>query len=69
MMHVTKLATYHGEGVLSSRAVVIGLALGPIMVLGAYLGKRVVDRMSPRVFVWIVDIIVAGFGLLFLIHG
>ena len=37
-------------------AVLSGLALGPIMVAGSFAGKRVVDRLSERVFVLIIDL-------------
>jgi uncharacterized membrane protein YfcA len=40
-----------------------------VMILGSYLGKRIVDRLPERVFVWMIEavLIVAGVG--FLIRG
>ncbi len=69
VMHVTKLMTYGQTGVLSAMSVGVGLALGPIMILGSILGKRLVDRMSPEVFVRAVEWVVVAFGLWFLIRG
>jgi hypothetical protein len=46
-----------------------GLALGPIMIVGSFVGKQVLDRLPERVFVWLIEatLIVAGLG--FLISG
>jgi len=57
-VHVAKLATYGGvggAGILSPRTIWLGLALAPLMIGGAFLGKRVVDRLSQRTFVVIVE--------------
>jgi uncharacterized membrane protein YfcA len=43
-----------------------GLALGPIMVAGSFVGKRVVDRQPERVFVLIIDVTLLTAGVLFL---
>jgi uncharacterized protein len=69
VMHVTKLVAYRQSSILTGTDVVIGLALGPVMILGSYLGKRIVDRLPERVFVWAIEavLIVAGVG--FLIRG
>jgi hypothetical protein len=48
---------------------VIGLALGPIMILGSFLGKRIVDRLPERVFVVIIEAVLVIAGLTFLIRG
>lgn len=65
-VHVAKLAAYGGAGILSPRTLWLGLALAPLMIFGAYLGKRVVDRLSQRTFVAIVEwslIVAAGLML------
>ena len=54
-VHIAKLASYGGAGILSSHTLWFGLALAPLMIGGAYLGKRVVDRLSQRAFVAIVE--------------
>ncbi|HEX6534014.1 MAG TPA: sulfite exporter TauE/SafE family protein [Gemmatimonadaceae bacterium] len=69
VMHVTKLVAYRQAAVLSGAAVLAGLALGPIMVAGSWMGKRIVDRMPERVFVAIVEVTLVAAGLLFLVHG
>src|SRR6266542_270550 len=67
VMHVTKLAAYQGAAVLTLPAVGVGLALGPIMIFGSYVGKRILDRLPERVFVVVIELVLVGAGLWFLI--
>lgn len=69
VMHVTKLIAYRQAAVLTATALVAGLAIGPIMVLGSFAGKRIVDRISERAFVYLIEVTMVAAGLLFLIRG
>jgi len=69
VMHLTKLVAYRQTDVLTWAGVLIGLALGPIMVVGSWLGKRIVDRMPERVFVGTIESVLVVAGLLFLVRG
>jgi uncharacterized membrane protein YfcA len=69
VMHVTKLVAYRDAAVLPERCIVIGLAMGPIMFLGSWLGKRIVDRLPRQVFVILIEATMTVAGLLFLIRG
>ncbi len=69
VMHVTKLAAYGAAQILSARGVLAGLALGPIMVGGSWVGKRIVDRLPERVFVLLIEATMPAAGLLFLVKG
>jgi uncharacterized membrane protein YfcA len=69
VMHVTKLVAYRQTAVLSGADVIIGLAIGPVMVLGSYVGKRIVERLPERVFVWLIEGVLIVAGLEFLIRG
>ena len=69
VMHVTKLIAYRQATVLSGSALLAGLAIGPIMILGSYTGKRIVDRISERVFVALIELTMVAAGLLFLVRG
>lgn len=69
VMHVVKLVAYTGTAVLSVSAVVIGLALGPVMVAGSFLGKRIVERLPERAFVLLIEGVLVVAGLAFLIGG
>lgn len=69
VMHITKLVAYRETSVLTMAAVTAGAALGPIMILGSFIGKRVVDRLSERIFVLIIEAVLIIAGLIFLIRG
>jgi uncharacterized membrane protein YfcA len=69
VMHVVKLVAYGQGALLTGEAMIAGLALGPIMVLGSWAGKRVVDRLPERVFVLLIELTLVAAGLLFLIRG
>ena len=66
-MHVTKLGVYGGYDLLSSRTVLIGLAIGGVMFLGSYLGKRILTVVPERVFPVIIDVVLVAGGILLLI--
>lgn len=68
VMHVTKLLAYRQAAVLSPHAITVGLVLGPVMVAGSLAGKRIVDRLPERVFVWIIEATLLVFGALFLLR-
>jgi len=69
VMHVTKLVAYGQTGVLSTTTWVAGPAIGPIMILGSYAGKRILDRVPERVFVLVIELTMVASGLLLLIRG
>lgn len=69
VMHVTKLIAYGGASVLATSAVLSGLALAPAMILGAWLGKRVLDRLPERAFVLIIEAVLLIAGAIFVIGG
>jgi uncharacterized membrane protein YfcA len=69
VMHVTKLLVYRQAAVLPNSAIVAGLALGPVMIAGSWVGKRIVDRIPEHVFVLIIEATMVAAGLLFLIRG
>jgi uncharacterized protein len=69
VMHLAKLVAYKQSAILPWHAVLAGLALGPIMVGGSFAGKRIVDRISERVFVAIIELTLLAAGVLFLWKG
>ena len=69
VMHVTKLVVYRQASVLPDTAIAAGLALGPVMIAGSWVGKRIVDRIPETVFVLIIEATMVVAGLLFLIRG
>ena len=69
VMHVTKLVAYRHAAILPLHSVVVGLMLGPLMIWGSFIGKRILDRLPERVFVWIIEATLVAAGLLFLWRG
>jgi uncharacterized membrane protein YfcA len=69
VIQLVKLGTYAGVTVLTPTALVAGAALAPLMILGSAAGKRLVDRLSDRVFVLIVEAAMLVSGLAFLVGG
>ncbi len=69
VMHVTKLVAYGSTSLLTATSVATGLALGPIMIVGSFTGKRIVDRIPEHVFVAIIEGVLIVAGLTFLIGG
>jgi uncharacterized membrane protein YfcA len=68
-MHLAKLVAYRGADVLPLHAVIAGLALGPIMIVGSFTGKKIVERLSAKVFVLVIEITLVAAGILFLWKG
>jgi uncharacterized protein len=69
VMHVSKLVAYRQANVLSGIAVLLGLGIGPAMVLGSWTGKQIVDRLPERVFIALIELTMTTAGLLFLVRG
>lgn len=69
VMHVTKLVAYGNASLLTASSVTIGLLLGPIMIVGSFTGKRIVDRLPERVFVSVIEGVLVVAGLIFLVLG
>ncbi|MBN1998982.1 sulfite exporter TauE/SafE family protein [candidate division KSB1 bacterium] len=67
IMHILKLSSYQGFSVMSGPIWAAGLLLGPIMIGGSYLGKRIVDKMQQAVFIKIVEIAVLLSGIWFIL--
>jgi uncharacterized membrane protein YfcA len=68
VMHVTKLVAYRQGSVLSLSAIVAGLALAPVMVLGSWTGKKIVDRLPEHLFVAIIELVLVIAGVMFLVR-
>ncbi len=69
VMHVAKLIAYKESAILPVHALLAGLALGPIMVGGSFAGKKIVDRISERIFIVIIELTLLVAGIQFLWKG
>jgi uncharacterized membrane protein YfcA len=68
-MHVVKLMVYRQTSILSFNAIDTGLIIGPVMILGSWIGKRVVQRLPERWFVVLVELTLLFAGLNFLLRA
>jgi hypothetical protein len=69
VMHVVKLGVYGSYSLLSIRIVLVGLAIGSVMILGSYMGKRILSRVPERLFPYIIEGVLIAAGLLFVVRG
>ncbi|MBN2592184.1 MAG: sulfite exporter TauE/SafE family protein [Sedimentisphaerales bacterium] len=63
IMHLVKSAVYGATDVMDLRTIGIGLLLGLVLLVGAYIGKRIVDRTPERVFVVLVELALIAAGI------
>jgi uncharacterized protein len=66
-VHLTKTLVYSRYALVTPDGAALGLAIGGVMVLGAFLGRRILERMSDRAFVAVAEVLLAGLGLLFIL--
>jgi hypothetical protein len=64
VMHVTKLVVFGAASILTARTVGIGVALAPAVAAGAWVGKRILDRLPVTVFTALVEIGLVAAGVL-----
>jgi uncharacterized membrane protein YfcA len=62
-MHLTRGAVFAKYALLSWDTVGLGCVLGGSMFLGTWVARRLLDRMSERVFLWIVEGLLVVMGL------
>jgi len=66
-MHVTRGAVFSRYGLLGRETLLVGLVLGGIMFAGAWIARRLLDRISDRVFLAVVEALLVVMGLQFLL--
>ncbi len=65
-MHITKSIIYAKFALVTFDTAVIGLAMGSVMILGSYLGKRTLDRLPRIWFTRIIEAVILMAGIQFL---
>jgi uncharacterized membrane protein YfcA len=68
VVHITKTLVYGRFALVGPETGALGLAIGGVMFVGAYIGRRILDRMSDRSFVVALEVLVMALGVLFLVH-
>jgi uncharacterized membrane protein YfcA len=67
VVHLVKTLVYGRYALVTAETGTLGLAIGAVMFVGAYLGRRLLDRMSDVAFVRLVEVLVMALGLLFVL--
>jgi uncharacterized membrane protein YfcA len=65
--HVVRGAVLARYALLTPETVLVGAVLGVVMFGGAWLARRLVDRMSERVFLVVIEILLLALGLQFVL--
>jgi uncharacterized membrane protein YfcA len=69
VMHLTKLVVFGAGVVLTLRTGLTGLALSPATAVGAWTGKKILERLPVTVFVVLVEAGLVVSGVLLLVTG
>lgn len=69
LVQLAKLTVFGGTNFLKTPVLLNGLALMPFMILGTVLGKKLLERVSERVFVIIMEVVMVTAGLVFIARG
>lgn len=67
-MHLVKSIAYNRLNVLNQRELIAGLGFGMVMSLGSYVAKKILERLSHRAFLILVEVLLVGIGLYMLIQ-
>ncbi len=69
VMQSVRLAVFGHAEMLGAGILAAGLVLVPFMVLGTLAGKKLLDRVSDALFALVLELMLIGAGLNFLIRG
>jgi uncharacterized membrane protein YfcA len=67
VMHLVRGAGFATLALLTRETALLGLTLGIAMFIGAWLGRRIVDRLSDRAFLVAIEALLVLMGLHFLL--
>jgi uncharacterized protein len=68
VVHLAKTVVYGRYALVNAETTAVGLAIGAVMFTGAWVGRRILDRMSERAFVVLVEVLLVALGILFLLQ-
>jgi uncharacterized membrane protein YfcA len=60
LLYTAKLGTFGQSGVLTTHLVLDGLAIGSALMIGPFLIRRFVDRLPPRVYALLIDLVLVA---------
>jgi uncharacterized protein len=64
---IARAVMFRRANLLPGPLVLTGLYIGVVMIGGAWLGRRLIDRMSEKIFLRIIEVLLVIFGLHFLL--
>lgn len=65
--YITRAIMFRRADLLTGPLVLTGLYIGVVMIGGAWLGRRLIDRMSEKTFLRVLEVLLVVFGLQFLL--
>lgn len=66
-MHLTRGVTFARYALITGETLALGAVLGSTMFLGSWIGRRLLDRMSDRFFLGVIEALLVISGLQFLL--
>jgi uncharacterized membrane protein YfcA len=66
-MYVVRGFVFRRYDLMTGPTIAVGLYMGLIMIGGAYIGRRLLDRMSERTFLRIIEALLLVFGIQFIL--
>ena len=69
VMHITKLAVYGSYALIGVRTLLIGIAIGVVMLLGTHLGKNTLKKVPESVFPLLIEGAMLISGIIFIVRG
>jgi uncharacterized membrane protein YfcA len=67
VVHLAKTLLYRRYALVSAETAALSLAIGAVMFVGAWAGRRILEQMSERTFVVLVEVLLVALGVLFLV--
>jgi uncharacterized protein len=68
VVHLAKTVVYGRYALVNAETGTLGLAIGAVMFAGAWVGRRVLERMSERAFVVLVEALLVALGIFFVLQ-
>jgi uncharacterized membrane protein YfcA len=69
IMHITQLGVYGSYLLIGIRTLLTGIAICAVIILGTFLGKRLLNKVPERVFRYIIEGTMLVAGIIFPIMG
>jgi hypothetical protein len=66
-MHATRGLAFARYRLLTWEIVTVGVVLGTVMFAGSWIGRRLLDRMTDRIFLILIETVLIVMGLQFLL--